>query len=74
MVIDDMRSPTSSIQLGLQETIFKLREIIGIYKEHLNFNSKCEQLQDNQLKIQNLGSARSSDADEPCLEMIDRID
>ena len=51
MVIHDMRSPTSSIQLGLQETIFKLRDIIGIYKEHLNFNSKCEKLQDNQLKI-----------------------
>lgn len=51
MVIHDMKSPTSSIQLGLQQTIFKLREIISIYKEHLDFNSKCERLQDNRIKI-----------------------
>ena len=77
MVIHDMRSPTSSIQIGLQQTIFKLREIIGIYKEHLNFNLKCEQLQDNRIKIQNQFSendVKSSWADETCLQIVDRID
>lgn len=75
MVIHDMRSPTSSIQLGLQQTIFKLREIISIYKEHLDFNLKCEQLQDSRSKLHRNDSIVNLNQFQEftCIELIDMI-
>ena len=39
MVIHDLRNPTSSIKMGLEETIFKIRDIIEIYKEQEIFGT-----------------------------------
>jgi signal transduction histidine kinase len=33
MVIHDMRNPTTSIKMGLEDTIFKIKDINQIYKE-----------------------------------------
>jgi signal transduction histidine kinase len=33
MVIHDLRNPTTSIKMGLEETIFKIRDIKEIFKD-----------------------------------------
>ena len=44
MVIHDMRNPTSAIKMGLEQTIFKLREIGSLFDEQEQFNSMCEKV------------------------------
>jgi hypothetical protein len=41
MVVHDMRNPTKSIKIGLQSSISKLRDLLKIHNEQIDFESKC---------------------------------
>ena len=44
MVIHDMRNPTASIKLGLEETAKKLAELDAETEDHKSFQEKCQNL------------------------------
>ena len=45
MCIHDMRNPTNSICLGLEQMMRNFNQIDNLYKHHLKYNKKCGQLQ-----------------------------
>ena len=44
MVIHDMRNPTSAIKMGLENTIYKLREINQLFADQEQFNDICQEI------------------------------
>ena len=56
MVIHDMRNPTTSIKIGLENTILKLREVYSILDDQHIFKTMCEEISkciedDNQIHL-----------------------
>jgi len=44
MVIHDMRNPTSSIRMGLQQAVIKLKMVFSIEQTVLEFRTKSAQV------------------------------
>ena len=41
MCIHDMRNPTNSICLGLEQMMRNFNQLDNLYKHHLKYNKKC---------------------------------
>jgi hypothetical protein len=52
MVIHDMRNPTTSIKVGLEQTLQELGQIKMFQLDQTEFHKKCETLQE-QIKLFN---------------------
>jgi len=49
MVIHDMRNPTTSIKMGLENTCNTLHQLNLLNKSHIELEKHCKNIQDNLL-------------------------
>ena len=52
MVIHDFRNPTTSIKVGLEQTILKIRQIMIVIKKHQKFSKNAVIIQSTLTKKQ----------------------